>query len=44
MKQRNYVHKHGMKYNRAQTHRDRKNDYKRQPKHKGKAFDNVLTV
>lgn len=33
-KDRNFVAKHMNKVNRPQTHRDKKNDYKRKPKHK----------
>jgi len=37
---RNLAAKHGMKYNRAVTMRDRKNDYRRNKKHKQREHDN----
>lgn len=33
-KDRNFVHKHMEEFNKPRTHRDKKNDYKRKPKHK----------
>ena len=36
---RNLVAKHARTFNKAQTHRDKKNDYKRNEKHKGRKFD-----
>ena len=39
-KNRNFVAKHMNKVNRSKVHRDRKNDYKRKPKHKKKLEDN----
>lgn len=35
----NLVAKHARTFNKAQTHRDKKNDYKRNEKHKGRKFD-----
>ena len=36
MKMNNPVAKHANRFNKPATHRDRKNDYKRQPKHKNR--------
>lgn len=33
-KDRNYVHKYMEEFNKSKTHPDKKNDYKRPPKHK----------
>ena len=38
-KERNFVAKHMNEFNRAQTHRDRKNDYSRKEKHRNKSCD-----
>lgn len=35
----NLVAKHARKFNKAAVHRDRKNDYKRKPKHSKKGWD-----
>jgi hypothetical protein len=36
MKARNFVAKNAGQFNKAQTHRDRKNDYTRKTKHRNK--------
>ncbi len=35
----NPVAKHFRKFNKAAKHKDRKNDYQRKPKHKGKGYE-----
>jgi len=37
----NFVAKHAHKFNKCVRHRDRKNDYKRHPKHKGNVVDTM---
>lgn len=39
---RNFVAKHAHKFNKAQRHRDRKNDYSRKTKHKNQGKDDEL--
>ena len=42
--QRNFVHKHMMQFQRAVKHRDKKKDYRRKVKHKGRQFDDMFNI